>query len=120
MPVAKTEIRNRALRSLGVIGWGETPDTTISDDMDQAYTEVYARLEQANLTTWAESASVPDEVVEPVVLMCALARMVDHRVNANRKQELVSLGGAEGEKAMARIRAQIRTPYQSDSEVEYY
>lgn len=120
MPVAKTEIRNRALRTLGVIGWGEDPDTVIQADMDQAYTEVYARLEQANLTTWAESASVPDEVVEPVVQLCALARMIDHRVNPNRKQELAAMAGVDGEKAMQRIRAQIRTPYQSTTEVEYY
>lgn len=120
MPVAKTEVRNRALRSLGVIGWGETPDSVIQADMDQAYTEVYKRLEDANLTTWAEDADVPDNIVPNVVLLCALARMNDHRVNPNRKQELTALAGLNGEKAFANIRAVIRTPYQSTTEVEYY
>ena len=120
MSVAKTEIRNRALRKLGVLGWGGTAITAVQTDMDQAYEEVYAQLEEENLTTWANDASVPNAYVPYVVNLCALARKSEHKVTPRRLQILDDEAGKKGELAWAGIRALKATTYQSTTEAEYY
>lgn len=120
MSVAKTEIRNRALRRLGVLGWGGTPNTNVSNDMDQVYTEVYAALEEEGLTTWAVTAEVPDAYVPHMVNLCALQRASEHKVSPQRYEKLVLEAGPNGERAMSSIRSLKATAYQSTTEVEYY
>lgn len=120
MPQSKTEIRNRALKRLGVTGWGETSQTAITDDMDDAYDEVYAQLEDAELVTWASTADVPDKMVMPVVDLCALARVMEHPVSDSRYQKLILSAGKDGELAIGKIRARKNEPFQSTEEAVYY
>jgi len=120
MPVASTEIRNRALRKLGVIGWGESPDSSSSADMDLVYGEVYKRLEDMNLTTWASDADVPDLMVKEVVALCALERVSEHKASPMRYEKLVIEAGKKGERAIGRIRSNMTTPQKSTGEAENY
>lgn len=120
MAVSPAEIRNRALRRLGVIGWGETPDSTIADDMDQAYAEVFAHLEEANVSVWAIAADVPNGIVRPLVNLCALARSVEHKISELRLSKIISEAGPNGDKAVNKIRARTRDAHQPTESVEYF
>ena len=120
MAVSKADILTRALIKLGVIGWGETPETVISADLGLAYNEVYARLLQENLVTWASSADVPDEMVAPIVNLVAQERIVEHSTNVERYQKIMAEAGANGSNAIAQIRARKSLPYQSETTAEYY
>ena len=74
MAKTKAECRNRALRKLGKLAIGQTAEAGIASDMEDAYDQVYARLEQLGLVTWSSTDSVPDEFVEDITAMMAFER----------------------------------------------
>lgn len=78
------EIRNKAAKKLGIFGTGQTIRSEIAEDVDNAYSEVYAQLDTLNLTTWDEDESVPSEFVKPVVDLVAYARVDEYSVSDSR------------------------------------
>ena len=67
-----TEIRNRALRKLGVLRAGKSPTTQEATDADAIYTALYAWLEIHDAVTWDDDESIPNEAEIAVTkLMCA-------------------------------------------------
>ena len=84
------EIVNRAAKRLGKLGSGQTLASNLKADLDQSYTEVYARLAVRNLTTWDETEDVPDEYAEPVVNLVAEKRITDFSVPPARAIEIAS------------------------------
>jgi len=74
MPKTKAECRNRALRKLGKLAIGQTAESQLAADMDDAYDQTYARLAEMGLVTWGPADSVPDEFVEDVVSIMAFER----------------------------------------------
>ena len=74
--MAKTiaECRNRALIKLGKLAIGQTPTSALSDDMEDAYNQIYARLEAKGMTTWSSTDSIPDEYVEDITSLMAFER----------------------------------------------
>ncbi|MBT8439718.1 MAG: hypothetical protein KJO91_08325, partial [Gammaproteobacteria bacterium] len=61
------DIRNKAATRLGIYGEGETLPSYESNDLDEAYTETYARLAAKSLALWDIDEEVPDEYVTHVV-----------------------------------------------------
>lgn len=80
MSVTAAEIRNKALKKLGVFGTGTTPRSEKADDLDQAYSEIYAQLTRRALATWDFDEEIPDEFVQPVVALVADARKDEYRI----------------------------------------
>lgn len=74
MAKTKAECRNRALRKLGKLAIGQTAEAGIASDMEDAYDQIYARLENKGLVTWSSTASIPDEFVEDIVAIMAFER----------------------------------------------
>lgn len=74
------EVRNKALRKLGVFGTGETASAKKQADLDAAYTETYAELASRSLTTWDIDEEVPDEFVAPIVSLMADSRKDEYRI----------------------------------------
>lgn len=79
MPTA-AEIRNRALKKLGVFGTGQTAGPDAAADIDQAYVEVYANLRARQITTWDFDESVPDKFAFDVVALVADSRKDEYRI----------------------------------------
>ena len=79
-----TQIRETAAENLGILGEGETLPSYETADLDQAYTEVFKELQTLNLTTWAESANVPDQYAASVAMLVADQRAVKYQVPDNR------------------------------------
>ncbi len=104
MTVTTAEIRNKALRKLGLLRMGESARPEYAEDLDAAYNEVYAELEAEELPVWSSTANVPDEYVEPMVALCALARMGDYNVPERRSQWVIAIAGTDGELAKNKIR----------------
>ena len=105
-----------AAENLGILGEGEKLPSYESDDLSRAYTEVYAELQALRLTTWAETANIPDQYSWSVAMLMAEQRMVKYKVPTNRVIELVQ-GGAT---AMMKIRALQARSKMGQTEIEYF
>lgn len=68
------QVRNRALTKLVKLPLGQTPTGAQADDMENAYNQVYSRLEQLGLVSWSSTDDIPDEFVEDVVSLMAFER----------------------------------------------
>jgi len=111
------EIRDKAGLKLGVKAIGQTLENSVSSDLDAAYTEVYARLRDEDLVTWAETAEVPNEIISPVVDLVAFARADEYSVSGERYQRL-AIAASQAE---IRIRRSIQDDYFTDEqEAKYY
>ena len=74
------ELRNKALRKLGVFGTGQTPSAQKQADLDASYVEVYAELSSRSLTTWDSDEDIPEEYVSSMVSLMADSRKDEYRV----------------------------------------
>lgn len=88
MSVTAAEIRNKALKKLGKFGTGTIPDSRKSDDLDQAYKEVYAQLSARHIVTWDLDEEIPDEFIHAVVALCADARKDEYSIPNDRYQRI--------------------------------
>ncbi len=89
MPTS-AEVRNRAAKKLGLLGTGQTLQSNISADLDDAVTEVYAELQALGLATWASGGTVPNELAHSVVSLVAGARVDDYAVPNDKYQRVKS------------------------------
>ncbi len=80
MSVTKAEIRNKALKKLGVFGTGQVAGSGKAADLDQAYSEVYAQLSARDLVAWDLDEEIPDQFVHAVVALVADARKDEYRI----------------------------------------
>lgn len=95
-----TQIREKALKKLGVKATGQTTRAEIAADLDSAYAEVYAMLSTLRLTTWDVDEDIPDEFVIPVVWMVADSRKDEYSIPNDRYQRIT----ADGAKALPLIK----------------
>ena len=78
------DIRERAVKKLGLRSLSQTTRSEIATDIDQAYTEVYAMLSVKSLTPWDFDEAVPDEFAKPVVDLVADARKDEYSIPGER------------------------------------
>lgn len=74
MAKTKAEVRNRALVMLGKLALGQTPTAALANDMEDAYDQIYKRLESRGMVTWSDTDSIPDEFVEDITALMAFER----------------------------------------------
>ncbi len=111
------ELRNKVSFKLGIGARGNTLESSISDDLDQAYAEVYARLRSEDLVSWAFTSEVPDELITPVVDLVAFSRVDEYGVSAERWQRVAN----SASQAEVRIRRTLKDDYFTDEEeAKYY
>ena len=95
------QIRETAAENLAILGEGQVLTSYASDDLDQAYTEVYEQLQQLGLTTWSSTANVPDQYAGPVAMLVAEARAVKYRVPDAQYQRIKLEGSGSGDDGLA-------------------
>ena len=99
-----TQIRETAAENLGIHGEGQTLEAYETADLDQAYTEVFKELQQLNLTTWAETAAVPDQYARSIAMLVANARTTKYQIPDNRYQR-IKLESIEAIQMIRRLQA---------------
>lgn len=110
------EIRNKAAEKLGLLGTGQTLEPSISNDLDDAYTETYNELLAEDLVTWTSTGAIPNELVEPVVALVAAARATRYGVPEPRYSRVVG----EGLGAKNRIRERIAQSQIGQTKIEAF
>lgn len=101
------QVRNKALRMLGVLGAGREASGPQDADMSAAYDEVYAELEELNLVEWANDQDVPARFVDSVVALVASRRVDEYGVSGERYQRIMGKAGS----SEARIRRLLADDY---------
>lgn len=110
------EIRNRALRMLGVLSLAQTAESNDVTEVDAYYAEVYADLKDDGLTTWSLAAEVPTELVPHVVALVALHGTETYGPSPARYQRIV----AKAAIAKREIRRLVTPAYESvDDPTDY-
>lgn len=98
----KQQVRVKALRLLGIIGVGVTPSGPQDADMSDAYSEVYAELEELDLLEWAEDDDIPTRFVDVIVNLVASKRVDEYGVSNDRYQRIMSKA-ANAERKIRRL-----------------
>ena len=86
------KIRESAAEILGQLGEGQTLESAITTDLNQAYIEVYAELQGLDLVPWALADEVPDRFAASVAMLVANNRAVKYRVPPEQYARIVSEG----------------------------
>jgi len=110
----QAEIRLRALIKLGTGSRTETPVSYLTNDMINAYNEVYLRLQELDIAYWGQTSDVPDEVANEVAVLMAWRRVNDYGIGNDRYTRL----SQEYIAAEPMIRAMSVNAYRSTSEPE--
>lgn len=83
-----TEMRQKAAERLYIIGRGQTVKSQDSNDLDDAYAEVYAQLDVKGLTTWSSTDDIPEEYVNDIVAMMCRRRLDTYAIPEPRRSEI--------------------------------
>lgn len=113
--VSPANIRNRALEEMGLLRKGETADPSESQSLDEAYVELYGELQDDQLTgSFTVTSGVPIQFVRPIVVLIALRRANTWRIADARYKTIVIEAGADGDRAMGKIRKAVNGRNVSD------
>ena len=110
------QIRETAAENLGIFGEGETLGSYETDDLDQAYNEVYKELEGLELTAWLQTSNVPDQFARAVAMLVAEARATKYQIPDNRYQRIKF----EAIEAMSSIRKQQAVAKMGQTQIENF
>lgn len=117
----KSLLKIRALECLGAKIRGQTAQAKDVDRIEDAYTEVYAKLKKKDLAIWAEAGtSIPDEIIPSLVLLMALNAADNFGISNARYNRIVSQSGIDGGLAMREIRSLVIPKYEPTDQPDDY
>ncbi len=114
----KADIRQRVGEDLGLVPMGQALESQHATRIDTAYDEVYARLKEEGLATWASTGSVPDKLVPYVALLIEEKLLISYSVPDARYQRIKAEAGQDGEDAILALAALAKPEHESMDGVE--
>lgn len=99
----KAEMRQRVGEDLSIVPIGDTLQNQDQTRIDAAFEEVYERLKEKGLATWASTAEVPTKLVPYFSLMMQEKLLTSYSVPDSRYQRVMAAAGPDGMMAMAKI-----------------
>jgi len=85
MSKTKTEVGLQALQALKAVDGDATPESNDTTVIEDAYDQIKATLYNRHLVSW-EDATVPDDVIMPLVYLIAESRLTTFSPPANVAQ----------------------------------
>lgn len=116
------ELYEKTLQRLGVIQAGESAAPEDTATVRDRYVGLYSLLNGLELTTWAQTADVPDQFEVPLVAMLAAHCAHEFQVQEPRYTQLLSEGGVSlpqiswAERQMRQLVAKKYVPTRAQSE----
>ena len=110
------KIRSNAAEMLQLKGEGVAMPSYVSDDMTEAYTEVYAELQGLDLTAWGSTDAVPDKYSWSVSTLMAARRVSTYPVPGELYQRIK----LDEQSAMSRIRELQAPAKMGTTEIENF
>ena len=113
MSLTKAEMRQRVGEDLAIVPIGQTLESQDQTRIDATYDEIYERLKEKGLATWASSASVPTELVPYFALMMEEKLLISYSVPESRYNRIKLEAGEDGNLAIANISELVTPEYES-------
>lgn len=113
----KAQIRQRVGEDLGLVPVGQTLENQDQSRIDATFTEVYNRLKEKGLASWASTAEVPSEIVPYFAIMMEEKLLTSYSVPESRFLRIKNDAGEDGDKALNNISELTTTEYESTDEV---
>ena len=115
-------IKEDAATILGILGEGETLPSYESNDMENAYDEVYAMLQQLGLSTWGIGGVIPTQYAGPVASLVADQRASNYQLPPEKYARIKGEGwGADMDGlAVKRLRALQTSTKMEVTRIENY
>lgn len=105
----KAQIRQRVGEDLSLVPVGQTLESQDQARIDATFDEVYERLKEKGLATWASTADVPTKLVPYFVLLMEEKLLTSYSVPESRYVRIKSDAGLDGALAMAQL-AELAVP----------
>ena len=113
----KAEIRQRVAEELSLVPVGQSGvEDQHKTRIDETYDEVYERLKEESLATWASTAEVPTKVAKYYRLMMLEELTRTYRVSVDLYNRIKLEAGEDGEKAMEKIARYVHPEYEPTGE----
>ena len=109
----KEAIRQRVGEDLGRVPIGQDLEYQDQVRIDTTFDEVYARLEEKGLATWAQTAEVPDKLVPYYVLMMEVSLLTSFSVPETRSMRIKLDAGQDGDLAEKKLAKLAISSYES-------
>lgn len=87
----KAELRNKVLQKLGVIGAGDTPETSDQTLVEEAYDSAYAYLRSLHIVSWGSGGDIPTWAVNPIKNYVASQVANEYGKNRNVDEERLAI-----------------------------
>lgn len=116
----KAEIRQRVGEDLALVPIGQDLENQDQARIDAAIEEIYGRLKEKGLATWASTAEVPTKLVPYFCTLVEQKLLTSYSVPDGRYQRIMTDAGQNGETAIANL-AELATPeYETiDSDADF-
>lgn len=111
----KEEVRQRVGENLGIVPVGQDLENQDKNRIDMTFDEVYERLKEKGLATWASTAEVPTKLVPYFALMMEEKLLISYSVPDSRTVRIKSDAGPDGEEAMNKL-AELAIPEYESTE----
>lgn len=96
----KAEMRQRVAEDLALVPIGQSPENQDQARIDATFDEVYERLKEKGLATWASTAGVPTKLTPYFALMMEEKLLTTYSVPEGRFNRIKLDAGAGGDIAM--------------------
>ncbi len=110
----KVEMRQRVGEDLALVPIGQSLETQDQVRIDAAYDEVYERLKEKGLATWASTAEVPERLTPYYALMMQERLLVSYSISDTRYQRIKLDAGENGMKALKNL-SELSLPVYEDT-----
>lgn len=99
----QAEIIQRVGEDLGLVPIGQDLENQYQARIEAAYDEVYEKLKERGLASWASTADVPTKLVPSVALMIAEKLIISLSVPDTRAQRISDAAGPDGILALEKL-----------------
>ena len=115
-------IKQDAATILGILGEGEVLPSYESNDILNGYYEVYAQLQQMNLSTWALTDDIPTQYAGPVAALTADQRAMNYQLPPEKYNRIKTEGWGANMDGLAvkRLRALQTSSKQDVTRIENF
>jgi len=113
---SQADIIQRVAEDLGITAIGQAIEAQDNTRLTATYNEVYAKLKEKGLATWAAAAAVPTALVPFFALMMEQKLLTSYSVPDSRYQRIMMEAGQDGVHALLKMTELVVPEYDDNAD----